>query len=68
MESLSNTDREEVDVDARPTPSQNVGPLRISLQKKGEKSEFRTSKVCVSGKVNPLFSKSSSFSCSDLWL
>jgi len=48
--SLSDTDREEVNVDVRPASSQKVGPLRISLQKKGEKSES-TSKVHASGKV-----------------
>jgi len=36
--SLSDNDREEIDVDVRLTSSWRVGPLRISLQKKGEKS------------------------------
>jgi len=52
-ESLSHTDKEEIDVDARPTPSQKVSPVWISLQKKGEKSES-SSKVHVSGNVSIL--------------
>ena len=51
MASLSDTNKEEVEMDAKRGQSQKQGPLRIDLRKKGERSGS-TSKVHTSRKVS----------------